>query len=99
MHRNKAPQIQAHREDSSFTVNWLIYYRVQCEKNKNKRQTLSKVDEQSFFAACLTQAVAIGTDTDINGERLQRLPQVSASRPSSLQAKRLLSQLTTSAID
>lgn len=68
------------------------------KKPPKKQQRLSKVDEQSFVA-CLTRAVWIGTDTDINGERLKRLQTVYANRPSRLQAKHLLSQLTTSAID
>lgn len=51
------------------------------------------------FCSMSDAAVWIGTDTDINGERRKRLQTVYANRPSRLQAKHLLSQLTTSAID
>lgn len=51
-------------------------------KKKKEKADIKQSWRTKFFAACLTQAVAIGTDTDINGERLQRLPQVSATRPS-----------------
>lgn len=51
------------------------------------------------FAARLTQAVGIGTDAGTNGGRRRGGGRLPPARPCSLQAKHLVSQLTTPAID